>query len=75
MPVGSAIALFFIIWWLVLFAVLPLGVRNPHEAGEDAPAGSDPGAPVKPMLARKLLITTAVAFPVTALALFLWEFV
>ncbi len=75
MPIGSAIALFFIVWWLMLFIILPIGVRNPDEAGEALPEGSDPGAPVKPMMWRKVLITTAVSVPVTGLALFLWDFV
>ena len=30
----TAAAIYFIIWWVVLFAVLPFGVRNASEAGE-----------------------------------------
>jgi predicted secreted protein len=60
MPVTTALAIFFLIWWVVLFAVLPFGVRSQHEDGEMAP-GTDPGAPVLPRLGRKLLWTTAVA--------------
>ena len=36
MPVTTAVAIFFLIWWVVLFAVLPLGVRSQHEDGEMA---------------------------------------
>jgi predicted secreted protein len=60
MPVTTAVAIFFLIWWVVLFAVLPFGVRSQHEDGE-MPAGTDPGAPVIPRLGRKLLLTTAVS--------------
>ena len=60
MPVTTAVAIFFLIWWVVLFAVLPFGVRSQHEDGEMA-AGTDPGAPVVPRLGRKLLLTTVVA--------------
>ena len=60
MPVTTAVAIFFLIWWVVLFAVLPWGVRSQHEAGEMAP-GTDPGAPVNFRLGRKLLWTTVVA--------------
>jgi predicted secreted protein len=56
----TAVAAFFLIWWVVLFAVLPWGVRSQHEGGEIAP-GTDPGAPVVPRLRRKLLWTTLVA--------------
>ena len=60
MPVTTALAIFFLIWWVVLFAVLPFGVRSQHEDGEMVP-GTDPGAPVLSRLGRKLLWTTAVA--------------
>jgi len=60
MPVTSAVAIFFLIWWVVLFAVLPFGIRSQHEDGEMA-AGTDPGAPVIPRLGRKLLLTTVVS--------------
>jgi predicted secreted protein len=60
MPVTTAVAIFFLIWWVVLFVVLPFGVRSQHEDGEMA-AGTDPGAPVIPRLGRKLFLTTVVA--------------
>ena len=60
MPVTTAVAIFFLIWWVVLFAVLPFGIRSQHEDGEMA-AGTDPGAPVIPRLGRKLLLTTVVS--------------
>ena len=60
MPVTTAVAIFFLIWWVVLFVVLPFGIRSQHEDGEMA-AGTDPGAPVIPRLGRKLLLTTVVS--------------
>ena len=65
MPVTTALAIFFLIWWVVLFAVLPFGIRSQHEDGEMAP-GTDPGAPVLSRLGRKLLWTTAVAVVIFA---------
>jgi predicted secreted protein len=56
---GTAAAIYFVLWWVVLFAVLPWGVRSQEESGEIVP-GSDPGAPALPRLAAKLLWTTAV---------------
>lgn len=53
-------ATFFLIWWVVLFAVLPWGVQSQHESGDTTP-GTDPGAPAVPKLGHKLLWTTLVA--------------
>jgi predicted secreted protein len=60
MPKATGFAIFFLIWWVVLFAVLPWGVRSQHEGGGITP-GTDPGAPVLPRLGRKLIWTTLVA--------------
>lgn len=57
MPIPMAIAVYFVMWWIVLFAVLPFGVRSQHEAGDVVP-GSEPGAPVAPGLLKKALWTT-----------------
>jgi predicted secreted protein len=58
MAISTAIAIYFLIWWIVLFAVLPWGVRA---QGEDSPPGTDPGAPSVPRLRAKLIWTTIVA--------------
>jgi predicted secreted protein len=47
-------AIYFVHWWVVLFTVLPLGVRNASEAGETVEPGLDPGAPTVPALKTKL---------------------
>jgi predicted secreted protein len=62
----TAFAIYFIIWWMVLFAVLPWGVRSQQETG-DVTHGSDPGAPAIPHLKAKLLWTTLIAGGVFAL--------
>ena len=58
---ASAIAIYFIIWWLVLFLVLPFGIRNAHESGEAVEEGHEPGAPVNPRIIQKVLFTTILA--------------
>jgi predicted secreted protein len=65
MRVATAAAIFFLIWWVVLFAVLPWGVRSQYEEGAIAP-GTDPGAPVMPRLRRTLVWTTLVAVVIFA---------
>jgi predicted secreted protein len=59
-------AIYFILWWVVLFAVLPWGVRSQVESGEVVP-GTDPGAPAIPALKAKLLWTTVVTTVVFAM--------
>ena len=66
MTLSTAIAIYFLIWWVTLFAILPWGVRSQTESG-DVVAGSEPGAPVLPRIAAKLLWTTIVATLVFAI--------
>jgi len=58
--ISTSIAIYFVLWWIVLFAVLPFGVRSQAESGEEI-AGTDPGAPSVPRMAKKLLWTTLVS--------------
>ena len=67
MSLATAIAIYFIIWWVVLFAVLQWGVRSQHEGDGAIAPGTDPGAPTIPGLRRKLVWTTIVAAVVFAL--------
>ena len=60
-----AAAIFFTIWFTVLFAVLPFGVRSQHETGNTVP-GTDPGAPVAPRLLAKAIWTTLISSAVFA---------
>ncbi len=54
----TAVALYLVIWWIALFAVLPWGVRP--DAGADADTGWR-GVPQRPRMGRKVLATTLVA--------------
>ena len=55
----TAAVLYALIWWVVLFAVLPFGTRPVAEA--DEAAGGWRGAPERPLLFRKVLATTVVS--------------
>lgn len=57
MNIVSGIVVFLLLWWTVLFTVLPFGARMndlPPEKGIQA-------APENPYLKKKLLITTAIS--------------
>ena len=53
----TGIMVYVIIWWVVLFTVLPWGVR----VSDETEPGHAPSAPDKPMLWRKALVTTLIA--------------
>jgi predicted secreted protein len=57
---STALAIYFVIWWITLFLTLPFGVRSQHEDGEGA-AGTDPGAPIMARMGRKLIWTTVIS--------------
>jgi predicted secreted protein len=60
MALVFAISMYVVIWWIVLFAMLPIGVRTQAEEGEVTP-GSAESAPHRPRLLPKMLATTVVA--------------
>ncbi|MBV8790875.1 MAG: DUF1467 family protein [Pseudolabrys sp.] len=72
MQTSTAIAIYFLIWWITLFAVLPFGVKSQHEEGEFAP-GTDPGAPAMARIGTKLMWTTIVATTIFAIGAFVYR--
>ncbi len=60
MSVTFAVAIYLVIWWTVLFAVLPIGVRTQGEEGAIVP-GTPESAPAAPRLVRVVLLTTAIS--------------
>ncbi|MCE7886001.1 MAG: DUF1467 family protein [Alphaproteobacteria bacterium PRO2] len=53
MDLLTGLAIYFLIWWLVIFCVLPWGIRTDMETGS--------GAPVNPNIKKKFLITTGIS--------------
>ena len=45
------VVIFVILWWLILFLILPIGVKKE----QSVEFGNDPGAPNNPMLKKKIL--------------------
>jgi predicted secreted protein len=64
--IGS-IFIYMVIWWVVLFAVLPFGIQRQ----ENPERGHDPGAPAFPHLRRKIVITTLITFVIWGIGVFL----
>lgn len=61
MGIAGGIVAFACIWMVSLFMVLPWGINNHLEAGEEVVPGTDPGAPVRPRMLLKVGITTLIA--------------
>jgi predicted secreted protein len=59
----AAGVVFVIVWWLVLFMVLPFGASPPDEVEP----GMAPSAPARPRMGLKIAITTVIAAALTAL--------
>lgn len=55
----SGVVVYVLIWWVTLFAVLPIGTQ-PDPEGDPA-AGGWRGTPQQPRMLRKVVITTLVA--------------
>jgi predicted secreted protein len=69
MNLVSAVVVFLLIWWVILFTTLPIGVqqnRGDVETGIKA-------APDKPMMKKKLIITTAISFVIWVIVVILIE--
>ena len=60
MPIFSIFAIYFIIWWLTLFIVLPIGLRTQAEENEVVP-GTVESAPARFRALRVFLLTTVLA--------------
>ncbi len=59
MGLTTGIAVYVVIWWVVIFMVLPWGVQSIGE--RDVAKGHASGAPRRPMMLRKMAVTTVVA--------------
>lgn len=66
MSLVTSTAIYFVIWWTVLFAVLPFGIRSQIEDGEVV-LGTAHSAPSRFSFARIAVITTIAAGVVFAL--------
>ena len=68
MSIGLIMALYFVIWWTLLFAVLPFGVRTQGEVGEVVP-GTPSSAPATTRMLRVVAINTVLSAVVLGLFL------
>jgi len=58
MGITGSIIVYVIIWWVIFFSVLPVGIQSNKEVFREKLEGIDPGAPKNPKIIKKFLITT-----------------
>ena len=56
-----------IIWWVIVFTILPIGIKKPNKAEK----GHAEGAPQNPQILKKFIITSLIAFVLWLLVFFI----
>ena len=60
MGITGSIIVYVMIWWIIFFSILPVGIKSNKEVFRDSIEGIDPGAPKNPKIVKKFLITTII---------------
>lgn len=68
------VSCYLVVWWTVLFTILPLGIRSHEEEGSDRHPGADWGAPANPNIKKKFITTTWISAIVLAVLFVIVEF-
>ena len=58
MGITGSLIIFVLIWWIVFFSILPVGIKSENKKFEEKIQGNDAGAPKNPNIGKKFLITT-----------------
>ena len=74
MGITGSIIVYVIIWWIIFFSVLPIGIQSNKEKFREKIEGVDPGAPNNPKIARKFLITTIITSIIFIVIYYLVQF-
>ena len=63
----KGVLIYVIIWWIVVFTILPIGIRKPDKVEK----GHAEGAPQNPQILKKFIITSLIAFVLWLLVFFI----
>ena len=66
MGITGSIVVYVIIWWIVFFSVLPIGIKHSEKPFKSNLEGIDPGAPKNPNILKKFLYTTLITTAIFA---------
>ena len=73
MGITGSIIVYVMIWWIVFFSVLPIGIKSKKEVFKEKIGGIDPGAPKNPKIGKKFLLTTLITTLIFAVIYYLVE--
>ena len=74
MGITGSIIVYVLIWWIIFFSVLPVGIQSNKEKFKEKIEGVDPGAPINPKIGKKFLITTIITSIIFIVIYYLVEF-
>ena len=60
MGITGSIIVYVLIWWVIFFSILPIGIQSNKEKFRENIEGVDTGAPNNPKIGKKFLITTII---------------
>ncbi len=63
----ESFVIYVVIWWILFFVSLPIGIRRSHSFTP----GQDSGAPEKTYLWKKFLIVSVITFAFTLIIIYL----
>jgi len=72
--ITGSIIVYVLIWWIIFFSVLPIGIQSNKEKFKEKIDGIDPGAPINPKIGKKFLITTLITSIIFIVIYYLVEF-
>jgi predicted secreted protein len=72
--ITGSIIVYVLIWWIIFFSVLPIGIQSNKEKFKEKIEGIDPGAPINPKIGKKFLITTLITSIIFIVIYYLVEF-
>ena len=73
MGITGSIIVYVMIWWIIFFSLLPVGIQSNKEVFKEKMGGMDPGAPKNPKIGKKFLITTLITTIIFAVIYYLVE--
>ena len=71
MGVTGSIIVYVMIWWIIFFSVLPIGIQSNKEIYKEKIGGNDPGAPKNPRIVQRFLLTTLITSIIFAVIYYL----